>query len=166
MVPGDPARQVWERTASLLLNSTLSALPHATIADDVYEGYWIQYEQNSNGRSRKILHDSESYAHPYTFRPERFIPEENGGVAERDPLLEVLDMEDGIICAGKNLVAASVWVSIATTFSAFDWSDPVDESGQMIDHIRAVQPSSSIGSFRPMEFTVQFIPRLTKLKLL
>ncbi|KIJ23795.1 hypothetical protein M422DRAFT_195492 [Sphaerobolus stellatus SS14] len=130
---------------NLLLNSTLSALPHATIADDVYEGYRIQVGSIGIPNSWKILHDSESYAHPYMFRPKRFIPEENGGVAEHDPTIGSFGYGRRI-CAGKNLVAASVWVSIATTFSAFDWSDPVDESGQTIDHIRAVQPSSSIGS--------------------
>ncbi|KIJ51006.1 hypothetical protein M422DRAFT_27100 [Sphaerobolus stellatus SS14] len=47
-----------------------TALPHATTADDVYEGYRIPSGSVVIPNSWKILHDEESYADPYAFRPE------------------------------------------------------------------------------------------------
>ncbi|KIJ51013.1 hypothetical protein M422DRAFT_244990 [Sphaerobolus stellatus SS14] len=160
-----------------------TALPHATTADDVYEGYRIPAGSVIIPNSWKILHDPESYADPYTFRPERFIPEENGGTSERDPTIGSFGYGRRI-CSGKNLAEATVWLTMATLLSAFRWTNPVDRTGKTIDRIRATQPAPGgsawyctfsfsnrkinthhkNASSRPQDFTVQFIPRSKELE--
>ncbi|KIJ50988.1 hypothetical protein M422DRAFT_158999, partial [Sphaerobolus stellatus SS14] len=109
-----------------------TALPHATTADDFYEGYRIPSGSVAIPNSWKILHDEESYADPYAFRPERFIANENGGICERDPTIGSFGYGRRI-CAGKNLAEATVWLAIATLLWAFDFSKLRDENGKKLD---------------------------------
>ncbi|KIJ51011.1 hypothetical protein M422DRAFT_244987 [Sphaerobolus stellatus SS14] len=141
------------------------ALPHATTADDVYEGYRIPSGSVVIPNSWKILHDEESYADPYAFRPERFIAKENGGISERDPTIGSFGYGRRI-CSGKNLAEATLWLTMATLLSAFEWTNPVDKTGKKLDRIRASVPARGSALCAPEQFTVNFIPRSNEIEAL
>ncbi|KIJ31350.1 hypothetical protein M422DRAFT_267022 [Sphaerobolus stellatus SS14] len=105
-----------------------TALPYATAADDVYEGYRIPSGSVVIPNPWKmILHDRESYADPYAFRPERFIANEDSRICERDPTIGSFGYGRRI-CSGKNLAEATLWLTMATLLSAFEWTNPVDKT--------------------------------------
>ncbi|GBE86411.1 O-methylsterigmatocystin oxidoreductase [Sparassis crispa] len=102
-------------------------VPHRLIEDDVYEGYVFPKGTIFIPNIWKFLHDSNTYADPLAFKPERFMPSENKK-PEKDP--RVLAFGFGRrVCPGIQLADISVFLSIAMTLAVFEISkadgDPV-----------------------------------------
>ncbi|THU76423.1 cytochrome P450, partial [Dendrothele bispora CBS 962.96] len=62
------------------------AVPHHSIEDDVYEGYFIPKGTTFVANSWAILHDERAYPDPLKFNPERFVQKE-GEKLPPSPLL-------------------------------------------------------------------------------
>ncbi|KIJ50984.1 hypothetical protein M422DRAFT_159164 [Sphaerobolus stellatus SS14] len=118
-----------------------TGLPHATTMEDVYEGYRIPSGSIVIPNTWKMLHDPETYPDPYVFRPERFIPDTTGRTPERDPSITGSFGFGRRICAGRNLAEATLWLTIATLLTVFDFANAVDEHGTKLDPKRAIQPA-------------------------
>jgi cytochrome P450 len=61
-------------------------IPHASIADDVYEGMFIPKGTTVYPNVWAMLHDESVYADPFRFWPERYLPKEQGGNGEPFPV--------------------------------------------------------------------------------
>jgi hypothetical protein len=66
------------------LTAVTSGVPHATTEDDVYRGWRIPKGSIVIANAWAMLHDPKTYADPFDFRPERFLPSE-GKDTEPDP---------------------------------------------------------------------------------
>lgn len=54
---------------------------------------------------RAILHDEETYANAFDFKPERFIAEENGGNVDLDPTVFTFGFGRRVRCQSHDLPA-------------------------------------------------------------
>ena len=61
-------------------------IPHASIADDWYNGMFIPKGTIVYPNVWAMLHDESIYAEPFRFRPERFKPIDEGGGGEPLPV--------------------------------------------------------------------------------
>ncbi|GJJ09723.1 hypothetical protein Clacol_003947 [Clathrus columnatus] len=109
-----------------------NAVPHTTSEDDVYKGYLIPKGAILIPNVRNLLHDPKIYPNPDEFRPERFLPDDNGNIA-RDPAVQGAFGFGRRICAGRNLAEASIWISAASLLAVFDISPALGENGKPID---------------------------------
>ncbi|KAJ7575596.1 cytochrome P450 [Mycena floridula] len=105
------------------------AIPHFSLADDVYRGYLVPKGSLVIGNTWALLHDPEQYG-PNTdeFSPERFLSE--------DGQLN-LDVPDPIFafgygrrrCPGRHLSDATLFIAVASILHTFDITPPADASG-------------------------------------
>ena len=124
------------------------AIPHRTVEDDVYEGYFFPKGTIFIANVWKMLHDSETYPDPFTFNPERFVKSVDHE-PETDPRTMVFgfgrrsvpapaavstsaDIFFSSICPGMQLADASIWLSIAMTLAVFKVSRAVVD-GKVIE---------------------------------
>ncbi|TFK27949.1 cytochrome P450 78A3p [Coprinopsis marcescibilis] len=104
------------------------ALPHSTISDNVYEGYFIPKGTIVMGNAWHILHDPDIFKDPMAFRPERYI--KDGKIDE-----SVLDWSAAAfgfgrrICPGRHMAVETLYVVFASTLALFDIVAPKDENG-------------------------------------
>ncbi|KAK1767239.1 O-methylsterigmatocystin oxidoreductase [Phialemonium atrogriseum] len=96
-------------------------IPHASIADNVYEGMFIPKGTIVYPNVWAMHHDDSVYADPYRFWPERYLPREKGGNGEPFP---VGNFGFGRrICIGRNLAENSLLIQLATMLATvnIDW---------------------------------------------
>lgn len=60
-------------------------IPHAAVEDDVYNGMYIPKGTIVYQNVWAMMHDQSVYADPFSFEPERFIPQAEGGRGEPYP---------------------------------------------------------------------------------
>jgi len=129
----DDARRL--RYAQLILQETyrmnpLSPLgiPHASVADDVYEGMFIPKGTVVYQNVWAMMHDERVYAEPDRFWPERYLPREEGGNGEPYP---VGNFGFGRrICVGRNLAENSLLMVLATMLATVDIGWPLGRDGK------------------------------------
>lgn len=61
-------------------------VPHASIADDVYQGMFIPKGTIVYPNVWAMSHDEKVYKDPFVFRPERYLPKDEGGNGEPLPV--------------------------------------------------------------------------------
>lgn len=135
-----------------------TALPHANVAEDIYEGYRIPVGSTVVANVWSILHDPDLYHDPHMFRPERFLPDKQGHFKEKDPATAGSFGFGRRICAGKNLAESSLWLAVASLIAMFDITDAVSEYGRKIDPNYALDPAKS-ATGRPKPFSCRIRPR-------
>jgi len=125
---------------------------HATIADDVYEGYFIPKGATVLSNIWAMTRDESIYPEPEEFRPERFFIEK--GRLNDDPILAF-----GFgrrICVGRYAADATVWATIASVLSAFNIAKAKDAAGNEIE----IDPVYSDGFIsHPPPFQCSITPR-------
>ncbi|KAI0670902.1 CyP450 monooxygenase [Trametes maxima] len=113
------------------------SIPHRTMHDDVFHGYFIPAGTTAIPNVWAIMHDPETYENPDEFNPGRFI---------RDGKLDttVCDPESFIfgfgrrICPGRHFANVALQIAIASLLHIFNIAAPVDEDGLPI-HIEHTQ---------------------------
>nr|BAL05094.1 cytochrome P450 [Phanerodontia chrysosporium] len=114
--------------ASVSLN-VLLGVPHRTIADDEYNGYFIPAGTTIIANAWAMLHDEERYPDPETFIPERFLNKD--GTLRSDACIPLEPFGFGRrICPGRYFAEDIVWLAIASILSVFRVEPPVDEHGE------------------------------------
>ncbi|KAJ6576403.1 cytochrome P450 [Mycena vulgaris] len=105
--------------------------PHATSADDTYNGYFIP--------ARTVVlpniwctHDfvTEDYPEPFVFNPDRFLKDGQLNPKVRDPSAFGFGRR---ICPGRHMVMDILWISMASILSVFTIEKSVDANGQIIE---------------------------------
>ncbi|KAF9017542.1 cytochrome P450, partial [Hymenopellis radicata] len=107
---------------------------HASIQDDVYNGYFIPAGMLRRGRScRALLHDGDVYRNPDVFQPKRFLGEA-GSHSEGSIWLwtPVSKCHAFSICPGRYLAMNSVFIAVASILWAFNIERACDADGEEI----------------------------------
>ncbi|AEO62931.1 uncharacterized protein THITE_154420 [Thermothielavioides terrestris NRRL 8126] len=103
-------------------------IPHASLADDVYNGMFIPKGTIVYPNVWAMLHDESIYAEPFRFWPERYLPRDRGGNGEPLP---VGNFGFGRrICIGRNLAENSLLIVLATMLATVDINWPLGADGQ------------------------------------
>ncbi|KAG2021093.1 O-methylsterigmatocystin oxidoreductase [Coprinopsis cinerea AmutBmut pab1-1] len=130
-------------------------LPHMSVDDDVYDGYFIPAGTWIIPNSWAVMHDPEIFEDPMEFKPERYLKD---GVI--DP--SVLDAESGSfgygrrICPGRYLGMETITLTIASLLAVFDVRPVKDEAGRPIP-LEYITESGVLVS--PLPFKCELVPR-------
>ncbi|KAJ3512342.1 hypothetical protein NLJ89_g3577 [Agrocybe chaxingu] len=106
----------------------LGGTPHASTADDVYNGMFIPKGSTIFANFYGIMRDPEMFPEPECFRPERFIETTN-------PRLLQFDLPFGFgrrSCPGIHLALNSLFINFARMLWAFDIKPALDQDGKEI----------------------------------
>ncbi|KAI0373870.1 cytochrome P450 [Pilatotrama ljubarskyi] len=106
-------------------------LPHRTVEDDVFDGYFIPAGTIIMPNTWAILQDPEEYEQPEEFRPERFIRDGQLDHSVRDPYAFAFGYGRRI-CAGRYLADDALFLTVASVLHVFNIGPPLDEHGQPI----------------------------------
>ncbi|KAI1791791.1 cytochrome P450 [Ganoderma leucocontextum] len=107
-------------------------LPHMTLEDDEYRGYFIPAGTLLIPNVAACMHDPNVYEDPDVFRPERFI---------RDGKLDFSTAPDPAkftfgfgrrICPGRHFGMNGLFINVASVLHVFNITPPVDEKGRVI----------------------------------
>ncbi|KAF5333831.1 hypothetical protein D9758_017428 [Tetrapyrgos nigripes] len=108
-------------------------IPHKSIEDDVYNGYYIPGGTTIIANGWAMLHDEATYGpNPHLFNPDRFL-KEDGTLDPNVPFPEPAFGFGKRTCSGRELGVASIWISIACILACFDVTKAVDEDGNVIE---------------------------------
>ncbi len=106
-----------EETTRIVPLSPLG-VPHASLADDIYEGMLIPKGSIVYANAQAMTHDERVYSNPSIFNPDRYIPKERGGLGE--PLPEGPFGFGRRVCVGRHLALAGVYIFMSTLLSTFE----------------------------------------------
>ncbi|CAJ2508933.1 Uu.00g139590.m01.CDS01 [Anthostomella pinea] len=105
-------------------------VPHATVSDDTYKGYFIPAGSTVYANAWAMSRDERFYSSPEDFEPERYAPVSEGGKGE--PLPDGAFGFGRRVCPGQYLAMAGVYILISTLLATSDLSCPVDGEGKEI----------------------------------
>jgi len=97
------------------------ALPHRSIQDDIYDGYFIPAGSILFANTWGIFRDPELFTAPEVFRPERFLV---------DNALDPRSFAFGYgrrICPGQHLADSSLYLTVVSTLSLFEITNAIDK---------------------------------------
>jgi len=104
--------------------------PHATSADDIYNGYYIPAKTVVLPNIWAILHNPDDYPEPFVFNPERFLKDGKLNHKVRDPCAFGFGRR---ICPGRHMVMDVLWITMASILSIFTIEKPADAAGNIIE---------------------------------
>lgn len=131
-------------------------VPHRSIEDDFYSGYFIPKSSFVYANARAMTHDERIYSSPDEFNPDRYVSRSEGGLGE--PLPKGHFGFGRRICVGQHLAEASVWIVVASLLSTTTlerWTDP--ETG--LQDFPIVEVTNGLTS-HPKPFKCVFVPRV------
>ncbi|KAI0693294.1 cytochrome P450 [Cerioporus squamosus] len=105
------------------------SLPHRSIEDMEYDGYFIPAGTTLVPNTWACLHDPEAYPDPEHFVPERFLRDGKLDTSVCDPARFAFGYGRRI-CPGRYFAEASLFINIAMVLHVFDISPPLDETGR------------------------------------
>jgi len=130
------------------------AVAHATVSDDVFEGYFIPKGSTVVPNIWAMLHNPDVYPEPHSFKPERYFKD-----GKLDDEVSTSHIGYGFgrrICPGRYTADASIWVAMATILSTLTVSKALDDKGREID----VDPKFTCGvTSGPLPFPCKIVPR-------
>lgn len=92
-------------------------VPHLSMADDIYNGFFIPKGSLVVANSWAILHDEEVYADPHVFNPDRFLKAGKIDPEVQDPMVAAFGFGRRL-CAGRHLAIESMWIAIASILAS------------------------------------------------
>jgi hypothetical protein len=149
---GKPLLRSQSEAGYLTLSTCASAIPHATVNDDQYRGFFVPAKtivianswyvrctglnnctHQSTTCDRAILNDPAMYPSPESFQPERFLHISADGVFA--PNTDLLDPRAVIFgfgrraCPGRNIAENLFFAAAASLLATMDFTQPTDEHG-------------------------------------
>ncbi|KAM5536769.1 hypothetical protein V8D89_009487 [Ganoderma adspersum] len=114
-------------------------IPHATVADDEFRGYFIPAGTMLIPNTWACMNDPEVYQDPEVFRPERFMHDGKLDTSVRDPAAFIFGYgrRHVVICPGRYFAEDMVFINVACVLHVFDITPPVGEDGRpiKIEHV-------------------------------
>ncbi|TFK74225.1 cytochrome P450 [Pluteus cervinus] len=135
-------------------------VPHKTIEDDYYNGYFIPKGSIVISNIWAMNRDEAEYPEPERFIPERFL-DNTGNLTDDDRVLAYGFGKR--ICSGRYFASASVWLFIACFLATFDTAKPKDEEGNEVEIV--IETSGGLSS-HPLPFKCSIIPHSEEAKRL
>ncbi|KAM4065259.1 cytochrome p450 [Hirsutella rhossiliensis] len=129
-------------------------IPHRSLEDDVYNGYFIPAGSFVYANARAMTHDESVYTDPDNFNPDRYMPVQEGGLGEPFPIGQF--GYGRRVCVGKHLAEASLWIVIASMLSAMNIEKARDNDGNDIEPV--VELTSGLTS-HPKRYPCRIVPR-------
>lgn len=103
-------------------------IPHAAVADDVYNGMFIPAGTIVYQNVWAMHHNKDVYADPFKFWPERYLPKKDGGNGEPFP---VGNFGFGRrVCIGRALAENSLLIILANMLATMKIEFPLDKDGK------------------------------------
>jgi len=102
---------------------------HTTTEDDVYEGYFIPKGATIMSNIWAMTHDESKYPEPQLFNPDRFFTAD--GQLNDDNTILTFGFGRRI-CLGRHAADATVWATIVSVLSVFDFNYAKDIHGNVI----------------------------------
>ncbi|EIW84351.1 cytochrome P450 [Coniophora puteana RWD-64-598 SS2] len=131
-------------------------VPHVSVEDDVYEGYFIPKGTIVTANTWSMSRDSRRYPEPEAFRPERFLTED--GELNGDDVRFTFGWGRRI-CPGRYSAFAAIWIAVASMLTAYTFERVKDDNGVEIEPT----PEWSIGSVRkPKPLPLRVVPRFSQ----
>jgi cytochrome P450 len=106
-------------------------VPHASLADDCYQGYHIPAGSVVFANAWAMSRDERVYSSPDEFNPDRYLPLADGGMGE--PYPEGPFGFGRRVCPGQHLALAGVYTVVATLLATMDLQCPIDETGERME---------------------------------
>ncbi|KAF6755378.1 cytochrome P450 [Ephemerocybe angulata] len=108
------------------------AVPHASVEDDIHDGYFIPKGTIVIGNTWHIFHDPVLYPDPFRFNPasDRFI--RDGQINRK--MVDPYSIAFGYgrrICPGRHMSIDSVFLMVASILAMFDINAPKDRNGNV-----------------------------------
>ncbi|KAI0042686.1 cytochrome P450 [Auriscalpium vulgare] len=131
-------------------------IPHATLKDDIYEGYSIPKGSIVIANAWAILHDPDVYPDPDTYNPERYLTED--GQFKEDLAIAANFGFGKRVCPGRHFADSTLYlivVSVLSTFSVRKAQDSVQDSSE----IRMTDLFTDAPLSRPERFACSITPR-------
>ncbi|KLO09949.1 cytochrome P450 [Schizopora paradoxa] len=131
------------------------ALPHVTLEDNEYRGYFIPKGSVVLPNIWQMCNDPTHYTEPSVFNPGRFLPTDGS-----EPAYDPRNLIYGFgrrVCAGQEFANASVSIAIAMMIASFDISKAKDEFGN--DVKVDIDYSTASGTSHPKPFKCSITPR-------
>jgi cytochrome P450 len=101
-----------------------------------------------------MTHDRTIYNNPDEFNPDRYLAEDDGGLAEPFPIGQF--GYGRRVCVGKHLAEASLWIVVATMLSVMKIEKARDENGNEI--VPKVELTNGLTS-HPKPYQCRITPR-------
>ncbi|KAL1678379.1 cytochrome P450 [Schizophyllum commune] len=106
--------------------------PHKSTEDDVYDGMFIPKGSVVVSNAFAMTHDQDVYTDPWRFDPDRYLPLNEGGRGEPFPAAHFGFGRRRVICPGRYLGEASVFIATATILHVLTIKKMKDENGEEI----------------------------------
>ncbi|KAI0643153.1 CyP450 monooxygenase [Trametes meyenii] len=106
-------------------------VPHSTVADAEFRGYFIPAGTIVLANIWEMLHDPMVYSSPDEFCPERFIRDGKLDSSVPDPSSVVFGFGRRI-CPGRYFAQSSLFIAVASVLHTFDVSLQLDEAGHPV----------------------------------
>lgn len=108
-----------------------NGVPHATLSDDIFDGYFIPKGATVVCNIWGISRDEKRYPEASSFKPERFM-DVNNALTDDDPARYVFGFgRRG--CPGRYAADASLWSAIVTMLATVEFSPAKDDQGNAIE---------------------------------
>jgi len=105
-------------------------VPHASVEDDVYRGFFIPKGSLVISDVWAVLHNPELYPDPETFKPERYLNQD--GTFQDDPIIALAFGAGKRICPARHLVEMILFIFVSSALSVFHVTKAKDENGYEI----------------------------------
>ncbi|KAI0050256.1 cytochrome P450 [Auriscalpium vulgare] len=131
-----------------------SGVPHASMEDDVYEGYFIPKGSMIIANAWGMLHNPAVYPAPDTFNPERHLTAD--GELKDDPLLSAAFGFGKRICPGRFIAESTIFITAAMVLSTFSVGRPKGSSEEA-----CIDGNVNVGQIvaQPQPFKCSISPR-------
>ncbi|KAJ3552902.1 hypothetical protein NM688_g3907 [Phlebia brevispora] len=135
-------------------------VPHRSLEDDGYDGYFLPKNTVFIANIWKITHDPNTYSDPMAFKPERFLSTK-GKAPEPDPRAFVFGFGRRI-CPGLYLAEASIFITCAMSLATLDITTAIVNGKKIIPVAEAC--TGTISHPKPFKCTIR--PRSSRAEAL
>lgn len=128
-------------------------IPHASVEDDEYDGYFIPKGTIVIGNTWTLMHDSNVFPDPLEYKPERYLKNGRLDPRVRSPTVAAFGFGRRI-CPGRSLSDSSLYVAVSNVLAVYNIKPPVDDAGNHIP-LEANTTGGFLSYFTPFKCVIE-----------